>query len=134
MDALLFNSCLVSTFLWVSAFYVDKGTDMVIFALITISVSGGYYNWCVDVWNTNNIPKDLSSVGSALSMSVKGIACIIFPIVNGSIMGAKATQETISDCCMFLAIPSSIGCLFNWWFYFRNNADQKRKREENKTG
>jgi len=45
-------------------------------------------------------------------MSVKGVSCIIFPIVNGFIMGENATAADISKVCMFLAIPSTIGFLF----------------------
>lgn len=45
-------------------------------------------------------------------MSVKGVSCIIFPIVNGALMGENATGEAISKVCMFLAIPSTIGFFF----------------------
>lgn len=128
-EALLFCTCLVTAFLWVSALNVDKGMGMAVFGLIAISISGGYYNLCIDGFLTKNLPKDMASIGSALSMSIKGVACIIFPIVNGFIMGAKADQASMSSCCMFMAVPSSVGCIFTWWFYFQNRADIKRKKE-----
>jgi len=75
----------------------------------------------------------MASIGSALSMSVKGVACIIFPIVNGFIMGAQADQQSMSSCCLFMAVPSSVGCAFTFWFYFQNIKEKSQKRRDNVT-
>jgi hypothetical protein len=132
-EALLFCTCLVSAFLWVSGLYVEKGTGMVVFALVAMSLSGGWYNLCIDSYLTKSLPRDMASIGSALSITVKGVACILFPIINGAIMGAKATQETMASCCLFMAVPSTIGCVFCWWFYFQNRADKAKKRRDSET-
>jgi hypothetical protein len=108
--ALLICSFAVSVFLWVSGFYVEKGTGMAIFAIIVISISGGYFNVCIDTFLSRMNP-GMSSVGTAISMSVKGVSCLIFPLVNGLILGQNATKESIAKCCMFMAVPCSIGFL-----------------------
>jgi len=77
--ALLGNAGLVSVFLWISGFYVQKGMDMAIFGIVAIAVSGGYFNVCIDTFNTKALPKKVASIGSAISMSAKGVACICFP-------------------------------------------------------
>lgn len=48
--ALLVVCFIVSLFLWISGFVVDKGMGMAVFALICIAISGGYYNVCIDTF------------------------------------------------------------------------------------
>ena len=108
--ALLICSFAVSVFLWVSGFYVEKGTGMAIFGIVVISISGGYFNVCIDTFLSRMNP-GMSSVGTAISMSVKGVSCLIFPLVNGLLLGQNATKESIAKCCMFMAVPCTVGFL-----------------------
>lgn len=62
----------------------------------------------------------VSSIGSAISMSVKGISCVVFPLINGMIMGAESNQQTIASCCMFMAVPSTCGFVLIIFFLAKN--------------
>jgi len=114
--ALFGCALMVSIFLWTSAFVVDKGMGMAYFAIIAISISGGYFNVCIDSFLAKFIDPDMAAVGTGISMSVKGISCLIFPMINGLLMGTNATQESIASCCMFMAVPSTLGFLLICYF------------------
>ena len=106
--ALLVCSFACSLFLWISGLYVDKGIGMAIFGILVISISGGFINVAIDSFLTRMNP-GMSSIGTAVSMSVKAISCLIFPLVNGILIGNTATPKSISKCCMFMAVPCTIG-------------------------
>lgn len=131
--ALLICSFAVSIFLWVSGLYEDKGIHMAIFGITVISISGGYFNVCLDTFLARMNP-GMASVGTAISMSVKAVSCLIFPMVNGMILGQQATKESIASCCMFMACPCTIGALLLVWFVMLGEPEKKVELDNKNDG
>jgi len=115
-EALFGCALMVSIFLWISGLVVEKGMGMAIFGIVAISISGGFFNVIIDSKLATTIDPDLTSVGTGISMSMKGISCLIFPFVNGMFMGQTATPQSIANCCLFMAIPCTIGFVLICWY------------------
>lgn len=122
---------MVSTFLWISGFYVDKGMGMAYFAIIAISISGGYFNVCIDSFLAKFIDSDMAAVGTGISMSVKGVSCLLFPMVNGFLMGNTATKESVANCCLFMAVPSTLGFFLICYFMTLKAPKKEEPKKEN---
>jgi len=73
--------------------------------------------------------KQVSSIGSSVNMVFKAIAYIIFPILNGAIMGVKAHELQINICCIYMAIVHSLGFVA-FAISFRLNLNDQRKKEK----
>jgi len=131
--AMLVVAFLNTLFLWVSAYMPEKDMSVAIFAIVIMSIGGGYYNVCIDTLNTKALPANLVSIGGAISMSVKGIACIIFPLINGAIMGKSADANDIASCCKFLAIPCTLGFIFVFFFIWDIRKEDLRAENEKNT-
>lgn len=62
-----------------------------------------------------NVSSNLASVGIGIAITLNNIAIFIGPLVTGSIMGEKATKETVHECCWILALFAGLGLLASVW-------------------
>lgn len=66
-------------------------------------------------------------MGTAFSMSVKGISCVIFPFVNGIIMGQEAGPIEICKVCLFMAFPCTLGFFLIIFFCISSMKSKSQK-------
>lgn len=60
---------------------------------------------------SQNVSTNLASVGIGIAITMNNIAIFVGPLVTGSIMGDKATKETIHECCWLFALIAGFGLL-----------------------
>jgi len=71
----------------------------------------------------------VSAIGSAINMLFKIVPYLLFPLINGVIIGMKATEIKLNMCFRYFSVVHTIGCIAFCAFYWLHVRDYKEKEK-----
>merc|ERR1740139_893392 len=96
------------------------------------AVAGGIYVVVFDPLLLKSLTKELSALGITFAFYGNDIGILCFTLVNGRILGERATPETIGKCCWFLSISAFVGFLLAFMLRYNDKFDEAQKVETDK--
>ena len=100
---------------------------------MTQAIAGGIYVAVFFTLLMRNLSNELLVIGYTILGFVFNFVLVCFTYITGSILGEKATYQTIGQCCWFLSISAFVGFLFALILKYtdRLNDDMTNKTPEN---